>query len=137
MFATHYHELTELEDKLEGVKNYRIAVSKQGDKITFLRRIVRGGADESYGIEVAALAGVPDGVIKRAKAILKSISENEEVQVRGNRNSEPEPISPQIGFEDMAGIEILNELKDLDVTTLTAIEAMNKLYQLSLKAKET
>ncbi|MEE1350650.1 MAG: DNA mismatch repair protein MutS [Clostridia bacterium] len=137
MFATHYHELTELEDKLEGVKNYRIAVSKQGDKITFLRRIVRGGADESYGIEVAALAGVPDGVIKRAKAILKSISENEEVQVKGNRNSEPEPISPQIGFEDMAGIEILNELKDLDVTTLTAIEAMNKLYQLSLKAKET
>lgn len=136
MFATHYHEMTELEDKLDGVKNYRIAVSKQGDNITFLRRIVRGGADESYGIEVAALAGVPSGVIKRAKEILKSISEGEDVEVKTKKKVEDEADIPQLGFEDMAGREIMNELKDLDVTTLTAIEAMNKLYQLSLKAKE-
>lgn len=135
MFATHYHEMTELEDKLEGIKNYRIAVNKRGDEISFLRRIVRGGADESYGIEVAALAGVPQEVIKRAKAILKGIIENEPLYKNQKKTAEP-AVSNQIGFEDMAGREIINELKDMDVTTLTAIDAMNKLYQLSLKAKE-
>lgn len=137
MFATHYHEMTELEERLDGIKNYRIAVNKQGDKITFLRRIVRGGADESYGIEVAALAGVPDGVIKRAKEILKGIVEEDESMLYKKQPKAPEVESGQIGFEDITGREILNELKDLDVTTLTAIDAMNKLYQLSLKAKET
>lgn len=136
MFATHYHEMTELEDKLDGIKNYRIAVNKRGDEISFLRRIVRGGADESYGIEVAALAGVPGEVIKRAKAILKGIVENEPDKLYKKKKETAEPISNQIGFEDMAGREIINELKDMDVTTLTAIDAMNKLYQLSLKAKE-
>lgn len=136
MFATHYHEMTELEDKLEGVKNYRVAVNKQGDKISFLRRIVRGGADESYGIEVAALAGIPNSVIKRAKEILGSISEGD-IQKTYKEARMPEAELTQIGFEDIAGREIINELKELDVTTLTAIEAMNKLYQLSLKAKET
>lgn len=134
MFATHYHEMTELEDKLEGVKNYRIAVNKKGDEITFLRRIVRGGADESYGIEVAALAGVPQDVIKRAKVILKKIVEGDTDKLY-KQKKQPEP-ETQIGFEDMAGREIIDELKNMDVTTLTAIDAMNKLYQLSLKAKE-
>lgn len=134
MFATHYHEMTELEDKLEGVKNYRIAVNKKGDEITFLRRIVRGGADESYGIEVAALAGVPQDVIKRAKVILKKIVEGDTDKLY-KQKKQPEP-EMQIGFEDMAGRAIIDELKNMDVTTLTAIDAMNKLYQLSMKAKE-
>ena len=137
MFATHYHEMTELEDRMDGIKNYRVAVNKQGDKITFLRRIVRGGADESYGIEVAALAGVPDAVIKRAKEILKGIVENDEAMLYKKQNKSIEIDTNQIGFEDIAGREILEELKTIDVTTMTAIDAMNKLYQLSNKAKET
>ncbi len=136
MFATHYHEMTELEDKLDGIKNYRIAVNKRGDEISFLRRIVRGGADESYGIEVAALAGVPQEVIKRAKVILQGIVENEPDKLYKKQKQIAEPVTNQIGFEDMAGREIINELKDMDVTTLTAIDAMNQLYRLSLKAKE-
>ena len=137
MFATHYHEMTELEDRLEGIKNYRVAVNKDGDNITFLRRIVRGGADESYGIEVAALAGVPNTVIKRAKEILQGIIEEDVNMLYKKQNKEPEYISDQLELGDIAGREILNELKNMDVTTLTAIDAMNKLYQLSLKAKET
>lgn len=137
MFATHYHELTELEDRLDGVKNYRIAVNKDGDNINFLRRIVPGGADESYGIEVAALAGVPNAVIKRAKEILKGITDNDESMLYKKETSQKQhSLSDQMGFEDVAGKEILDELKKLDVTTMTAIDAMNKLYQLSQKAKE-
>ena len=136
MFATHYHEMTELEDRLDGIKNYRIAVNKDGDKITFLRRIVRGGADESYGIEVAALAGLPDAVIKRAKEILKGIIEEDANMLYKKQNKKPEPVSDQLELCDIAGREILEELKNMDVTTLTAIDAMNKLYQLSQRAKE-
>ena len=135
MFATHYHEMTELEDKLEGVKNYRIAVNKRGDEITFLRRIVRGGADESYGIEVAALAGVPQDVIKRAKVILKKIAAGDTEKLY-KKSSKPEPAAAQMDIEDMAGRKIIEELKAMDVTTLTAIDAMNKLYELSLTAKK-
>lgn len=135
MFATHYHEMTELEDKLEGVKNYRIAVNKKGDEITFLRRIVRGGADESYGIEVAALAGVPQEVIKRAKTILKKIVSGDTEKLY-KKTEQPEPVNSQMDMEDMAGRQIIEELKAMDVTTLTAIDAMNKLYQLSLTAKK-
>lgn len=136
MFATHYHEMTELEEKLEGVKNYRIAVNKQGDHISFLRRIVRGGADESYGIEVAALAGVPDEVIRRAKAILKNITEGDTQSLYKKTKKVTEQTNDQIGFGDLQGQEILNALKAMDVTTMTAIDAMNTLYKLSLKAKE-
>ena len=135
MFATHYHELTELEDKLEGVKNYRIAVRKHGDEISFLRRIVRGGADESYGIEVAALAGVPNDVIKRAKQILAAIAADETEGLYKPKKAEPQP-DAQIGFGDLAAREILDELKSMDVTTMTAIDTMNTLYKLTLKAKE-
>ena len=135
MFATHYHEMTELEEKLDGVKNYRIAVNKRGDEITFLRRIVRGGADESYGIEVAALAGVPNEVIKRAKVILNSIIEDDTEGLYKPKPKEP-IINNQIGFEDMAGQEIIKELKEMDVTTLSPIEAMNVLYQLSERVKK-
>ena len=136
MFATHYHEMTELEDRLEGIKNYHIAVNKEGDNITFLRRIVPGGADESYGIEVAALAGVPDAVIKRAKEILKGIHENDESMLYKKQNKPTQSPEPQIELGDLVGQEILDELKNLDVTTLTAIDAMNRLYQLSQRAKD-
>ena len=133
LFATHYHELSELEQKLEGVKNYRIAVKKRGDDITFLRKIVRGGADESYGIEVAALAGVPDRVIKRAKEILSGILDGDISTKQPERKFEPED---QMGFLDIAANEILEELRMIDATTFTPIEAMNKLYELTKKAKE-
>ncbi len=133
LFATHYHELTELEEELEGVKNYRIAVKKRGDDITFLRKIVRGGADDSYGIEVAALAGVPKEVINNAKKILGRI-ENDEIKVEHIQRTAPP--TNQIGFEDGVASQITQELREMDVTTFTPIEAMNKLYELSGKAKE-
>ncbi len=133
LFATHYHELSELEQKLEGVKNYRIAVKKRGDDITFLRKIIRGGADESYGIEVAALAGVPNKVIKRAKEILADILSGEVKTGPTEKNIE---LSDQMGLFDIAASEILEELKMIDATTFTPIEALNKLYELTKKAKE-
>ncbi len=133
LFATHYHELSELEGKLDGVKNYRIAVKKRGDDITFLRKIVRGGADESYGIEVAALAGVPNKVIKRAKEILSDILSGEVKTSIPQERLEPKD---QMGLFDIAASEILEELKMIDATTFTPIEALNKLYELTKKAKE-
>lgn len=135
MFATHYHEMTELEEKLDGVKNYRVAVNKHGDEISFLRRIVRGGADESYGIEVAALTGIPNEVIKRAKEILNGIIENDTQRLYKPKPKEDSP-SEQIDLEYLAGKEILKELKDMDVTTLSPIEAMNTLYRLSERVKQ-
>lgn len=133
LFATHYHELTDLEGELDGVKNYRIAVKKRGDDITFLRKIVRGGADDSYGIEVAALAGVPKEVINGAKQILKKI-ENDEIVIE--HTSKTAETTAQMGFGDGIASEIADELKMMDVTTFTPIEAMNKLFELSKKAKE-
>ncbi|MCC8169660.1 MAG: DNA mismatch repair protein MutS [Oscillospiraceae bacterium] len=135
LFATHYHELIALEDKLGGVKNYSIAVKKRGDEITFLRKIVRGGTDDSYGIEVAALAGVPHEVILGAKRILKKI-ENDEISTAGKTEKKPAQESGQIGLADSAANEIAEELRRMDVTTLTPIEAMNTLYRLASMAKE-
>lgn len=136
LFATHYHEMTELEDMLEGVKNYSIAVKKRGDDITFLRKIIPGGADDSYGIEVAALAGIPNDVIKRAKEILKKI-ENDDIQTAmPKREKEQNHDDLQIDFEDAISRTIKDELKNMDVTTFTPIEALNKLYELANKAKE-
>ena len=137
LFATHYHELTELENTLDGVKNYNIAVKKRGDDITFLRRIVRGGADGSYGIDVAKLAGVPESVVRRARAILKSL-EAEGIPKKEFRddNKSESGSDFQLSFEQNNNNEILDELKALDVNTLTPIEAMSKLYELSNKAKQ-
>ncbi len=135
LFATHYHEMTELEDKLEGVKNYSIAVKKRGDDITFLRKIIRGGADDSYGIEVAALAGVPAEVIKRAKEILKKV-ENDDMPTAVRKSAPVEDdLDEQLDFGDGIARQIAEELKTLDVTTYTPIEAMNKLYELSKRAQ--
>jgi DNA mismatch repair protein MutS len=130
LFATHYHELTQLEDKLAGVKNYRIAVKKRGDDITFLRKIVRGGADDSYGIEVAALAGVPDGVIQGAKKILGSI-ENGTLECGQHQTVRKEEAVP-----DEEKRLLFQEIAQIDATTYTPIEALNKLYELTNKAKE-
>ena len=129
LFATHYHELTALENLVDGVKNYSVAVKKRGDDITFLRKIVRGGTDDSFGIEVAKLAGVPDEVITRAKEVLLSIDKNEKPEIIINRDTTVYDDAPE------ASNEINEYLKNLDVTTLTPIEALNELYNLQKKAK--
>ena len=130
LFATHYHELTEMENELDGIKNYNIAVKKRGDDITFLRRIVRGGADDSYGIEVAKLSGIPDSVIKRAKEILKK---TEEDGIISYKTAVPDD---QISMEMVGATELLKELKAIDVNTLTPIEAMQILFDLANRSKE-
>jgi len=132
LFATHYHELTALEGKIAGVINYNTACKKRGDDITFLRKIVRGGTDDSFGIEVAKLAGVPETVIKRAKEVLNSIESGDKGVKAGEKIAEniSAESSPQIGFESFENSRIVDALKAIDVTTLTPIEAMNKLYEL-------
>lgn len=136
LFATHYHELSELENTVDGVKNYNIAVKKRGDDITFLRRIVRGGADGSYGIEVAKLAGIPDAVIKRAKIILKTLEDNDLMKPKSQSEIPVEEFEDiQISFTQNINDGIIERLKNLDVNTLTPIEAMGILYELADKAK--
>ncbi len=130
LFATHYHELTEMENELEGIKNYNIAVKKRGDDIIFLRRIVRGGADDSYGIEVAKLGGIPDSVIRRAKQILKQTLESGIVTYKTVDNT-----TDQISIEMQGATDILRELQAIDVNTLTPIEAMGVLFDIVNKAK--
>lgn len=130
LFATHYHELTSLEEELEGVKNYNIAVKKRGDDITFLRKIVRGGADDSFGIEVAKLAGVPDLVVEDAKKILAEL-ENSSGKVIIKEKIITENIdNGQISFGQEKNSLIIDKLKDLQIDTLTPIEALNALYEL-------
>ena len=139
LFATHYHELTAMEGMLKGVNNYSIAVKKRGDDITFLRRIVHGGADQSFGIEVAKLAGVPSAVTRRAKAILKELEANKiEIDFKAEEAVEEEPTDDEIQFNFKAKStdEILELLKATDVNTLTPIEAMQTLYDLKKKAEE-
>lgn len=138
LFATHYHELTAMEGMIDGVKNYSIAVKKRGDDITFLRRIVLGGADQSFGIEVAKLAGVPDSVVKRAKIILKELEANAVPIEFKAENSivQEEENDIQYNFTASGRQEILEILKSVDVNTLTPIEAMQTLYDLKKKAQE-
>ncbi len=130
LFATHYHELTDTENEISGVKNYNIAAKKRGDDIIFLRRIVRGGADESYGIEVAKLGGIPKTVINRAKHILKETQENGIVTYKTVQSD-----NSQISLEMQGAQDIMRELKALDVNTLTPIEAMSVLFDIANKAK--
>ncbi len=129
LFATHYHELTAMEDILSGVKNFNIAVKKRGDDITFLRRIVRGGADDSFGIEVAKLAGVPEKVIKRAKQVLTELeSENgQALSLPASERFAEEPIQLTMDSTDS---EVLQKLRSLDVNNLTPIDCMNALFEL-------
>lgn len=127
LFATHYHELTALEDLMDGIHNYNIVVKKRGDDITFLRKIVRGGADDSYGIEVAKLAGVPNSVIKRAKSILSDLeSDSPKIEMRKVDDDEQE----QLTIGTLENNKALDYLRTLSVDTMTPIEAMNALYEL-------
>ena len=134
LFATHYHELTALEGMLDGAKNYNVAVKKRGEDITFLRRIVRGGADESYGIEVARLAGLPDKVVRRARTVLGELEGDTAAVALPERLQAKSDDALQIAFG--GGNEITEALKKLDVNTLTPIEAMARLYELSEQAKK-
>lgn len=134
LFATHYHELTELEGQVDGVKNYNIAVKKRGHDITFLRRIVRGGADGSYGIDVARLAGVPDKVVSRARVILKSLEEQELSFGKVEMVELPEE-TVQVSMGSLAEKEILEDLQNLNVNALTPIQALAMLDELVQKAK--
>ena len=142
LFATHYHELTELEGKLAGVNNYCIAVKEKGDDIVFLRKIVKGGADKSYGIQVAKLAGVPDSVIERAKELVDELSNADitatvrEIQAVGSKNKPKAKKYDQVDleqislFDTVSDEDILKELDEIDVSTLTPIDALNTIYRL-------
>ncbi len=134
LFATHYHELTELEGSLPGVKNFSVAVKKRGDEITFLRRIVRGGADDSFGIEVAKLAGVPEKVIRRAKQVLSELESGSAVTVPGASAARPSEEPVQLTMLGAEG-EVLQRLKNTDVNTLTPMESMNLLFELCTMLK--
>ena len=149
LFATHYHELTELEGKIDNVNNYCIAVKEKGDDIVFLRKIVKGGADKSYGIQVAKLAGVPDLVINRAKEIVEELSEEDitnrvsEIAVK-DKISKKKPKAKKYDEVDIAQMslfdtvkddDVLEELKNLDVGNMTPIDALNTIYRLQNKLK--
>ena len=127
LYATHYHELSTMEDKLPNVKNYNIAVKKRGDQMIFLRKIVSGATDDSYGIEVAKLAGIPNVVISRAREILAELEAEGSAPVSAAVPREPED---QVSLLDLTGQQIIAALSSITVETLTPIEAMNELYKL-------
>ena len=144
LFATHYHELTELEGKMSNVNNYCIAVKEQGDDIVFLRKIIKGGADKSYGIQVAKLAGVPDMVIDRAKEIVSQLVDNDisekiEAIAIDNKNQKTKVKAQHFDEVDLGQIslfdtttdeDVINELKNIDIESLRPIDALNRLYKL-------
>lgn len=149
LFATHYHELTELEGALSGVNNYCIAVKEQGDDIVFLRKIVKGGADKSYGIQVARLAGVPEPVIIRAKELVEELSDAD-ITARAREIAEmgaPVPTRKKVVradevdlqqmsiFDTVSEEEIIRELMEMDVNHMSPLEALNTLDKLQAKLK--
>ena len=133
LFATHYHELTDLENKLEGVKNYSIAVKEKGEDIIFLRKIVKGGTDESYGVHVAKLAGVPQVVTKRANEILKSIERKNVLNNKKIEKQEKGVADGQLTMYNYKLAEIAHELDKIDVNELTPIDALNTLVKIKEK----
>ncbi len=150
LFATHYHELTELEGKISNVNNYCVAVREKGDDIVFLRKIIRGGADRSYGIQVARLAGIPDMVIERAKEIARQLSDNDitekiqSIEVKtgesgGKTSKVPHyddvDLNQMSLFETVQENDVIKELQDLDVTNMTPMDALNTLYRLQSELK--
>ncbi len=147
LFATHYHELTELEGKMDNVNNYCIAVKEKGDDIVFLRKIVRGGADKSYGIQVAKLAGVPDMVIDRAKEIVQQLSDNDitekvqkiEINIKHEKRKpvkyDEVDLEQMSLFDTVRDEDVIRELQEVDVGNLTPIDALNVLYRLQTKLK--
>ena len=128
MFATHYHELTSLEDEISGIVNYNIAAKKRGEDIVFLRKIVKGPTDDSYGIEVSKLAGVPNEVVKRAKQILNDILSGE-MQIKQPVSKKVEP-KMELSIDDIGVYEAADRIKKIDINTLTPIEAMNFIFEL-------
>ena len=149
LFATHYHELTELEGKLGNVNNYCIAVKEKGDDIVFLRKIVKGGADKSYGIQVAKLAGLPEMVVERAKEIVNQLSANDitetvkniSVETASSNKKKKEPHLDEVDltqmslFDTVKDDDIIQELREVDISHMTPLDAMNKLYELQNKVK--
>ncbi len=149
LFATHYHELTELEGKMSNVNNYCIAVKECGDEIVFLRKIIKGGADKSYGIQVAKLAGVPDMVIDRAKEIVEQLTDNDiiekiqsiTVDTRGEQKAKKQPRLDEVDlaqmslFDTVTDEDILKELMEVEVNTMSPLDALNTLYRLQNKLK--
>jgi DNA mismatch repair protein MutS len=147
LFATHYHELTELEGKLNGVNNYCIAVKEKGDDIVFLRKIVKGGADKSYGIQVAKLAGLPDTVIERAKEIVNELIANDITEVVRNISVDTSSkrkkkeyldevdLTQMSLFDTISDDDIIEELRIVDIGNMTPLDALNKLYELQNKVK--
>lgn len=148
LFATHYHELTELEGKIDNVNNYCIAVKEKGDDIVFLRKIVKGGADKSYGIQVAKLAGVPDSVIQRAKEIVQELVDTDiagrvkDIAVHGNETKKKKTkmldevdMAQMSLFDTVKDDDVLEELRNLDISNMTPMDAMNCLYKLQNKLK--
>ena len=136
LFATHYHELTDMEEEFPGIVNYNIAAKKRGDSITFLRKIVRGGTDDSYGIEVAKLAGVPNEVVKRAREILKDIESGSHIAVGHNSVKKDDTDDLFAGFVTSVNDEVADKLRSVDINTMTPIEAMNLLFELKKMLKE-
>lgn len=149
LFATHYHELTELEGKMNNVNNYCIAVKECGDDIVFLRKIIKGGADKSYGIQVAKLAGVPDMVIDRAKEIVEQLTDNDiieriqniAVDVRGDGHAKKQPKLDEVDlaqmslFDTVTDEDVLKELMEVEVNSMSPLDALNTLYRLQNKLK--
>ena len=150
LFATHYHELTELEGKIKNVRNYCVAVKESGDNIIFLRKIVRGGADQSYGIQVAKLAGVPAMVTDRAKEIVSTLTDNDitermekidipsDKKTAGKHKHYDEVDLKQMSFFDTVNEEdIVRELKEIDISSLTPLDALNTLYRMQNELNNT
>lgn len=145
LFSTHYHELTELEGSISGVNNYCILVKESGDNITFLRKIIKGGADKSYGIQVAKLAGIPENVIKRAKELLEELSgadiANNARVIASGKGYKPVPRQDELEasqlsiFDTVKDDEIISEIRDIDLSVITPIDALNTLYRLQNTVK--
>ena len=134
LFATHYHELIELENEQEGVKNYSIAVKEKGEDIIFLRKIVEGGTDESYGIHVAKLAGVPKEVLKNANEILKSLERKSMLGQKKMEKEKKDEVAGQLSMYNYKIAEIAHEIDKINVEELTPIEALNILVKLKEQA---
>ena len=134
LFATHYHELTSMEDEFNGIVNYNIAAKKRGDDIIFLRKIIRGSTDDSYGIEVAKLAGLPNEVIKRAKEVLATVEKTSRNLTTSNSNIVEEKES-LITFEEITEKSVIEDIKKADVNSMTPVEAMNLLFELNNRLK--
>ena len=137
LFATHYHELSELEGSLDGVVNYRITAVERGSEVIFLRKIVRGGADHSYGVAVAALAGLPDSLVKRARQIMArlEVKDEKEGNIGQTILANKKEGAKQVELADFKPMELIEEIRALDVMAMSPIDAMNSLFKIVEKAR--